>query len=262
MPDAPPLPSGDAEPPVEAAPAAEGPAPSAPAAPAAPAFKPSTFVLTFLFLLGIWMILDSSMRIEVAGAAVGFVFWPLIGFHGQYPLLTMAIAAAIEMLLTAIAYNWATDWVAAAKVQKWSAAFRKVQMAAFRSGKKDRLEALQPKQQELTRLSSEVSIAQLKGMAVTWFLVIAIYTWVYLFLVGWSGEHAGAAVTTVNLAGSTLNLTKDLVWIIPSWFVIFTFFTIPYSLLFRRILKDVTLRRRAERLPAPAAEPAAAGGAA
>ena len=70
------------------------------------------------------------------------------------------------------AFNWATDWFKAAKVQQWGAAFRKVQMAALRSGRKDRVDSLKPHQAKFTQLSSEVSIAQLKGMAITWFLVI------------------------------------------------------------------------------------------
>ncbi len=265
MSGAPPLASGEPSSPPEPAPAgaeAEAPEPAASTAPAGPppppAFKPSTFVLTFMFFLGLWMIFDEPTRIEVAGL-IGYIFWPLIGFAGMYPLLTMAIAAVLEMLATAIAYNWATDWVKAAKTAKWNAAFRKAQLAALKSGKKDRIEALQPHQQKLTMLSSEVSFAQLKGMAVTWFLVIAIYTWVYLYLEGWPGHHAASAVNSVVLSGSSLGLTHD-VWIIPIWFVIFTFYTVPFSLLFRRILKHTTLRRVAAELPEPGS--AAVGGAA
>src|SRR5580658_7532793 len=164
----PPLPSGAAptEPTLAVAdpePATEGETPEATTAkpPAGPSleFKPMTFFLTFLFLLGLIMIVDQPMRDAVAGGVVGVAFWPILGFSGQFPLATMCIAAAIEMLATALAYNWATDWVKAAKVQKWQAAFRKAQMAAMRSGKKDKIAALQPYQNKLTSLTTEVSMA-------------------------------------------------------------------------------------------------------
>lgn len=288
MPDDAPLPSGAdaaASPPADVTPAGETAeyeaakeaesAPAKPAGPPPPAFKFSTFILTFLFLMGLLMIFDASLRIQVAGSAFGIVLWPLLGFSGQYPMLTMCLAAVLEMLATAVAYNWATDWVKAAKVQKWSSAFRKVQMAAMRSGRKDRIEALQPHQQKLTQLSSDVSLAQLKGMAVTWFLVISVYTWVYVFLTGYCAAPVtagipsnctslvhGAAQTNVVISGAPIGLVHTY-WIIPLWFVLFTFYTVPFSLLFRRILKHLTLRRYAEELAAARpGEASATGGAA
>jgi uncharacterized membrane protein (DUF106 family) len=220
--------------------------PAKPARPPAPAFKLSTFLLTFLFILGLWMIFSPSTRTGVA-TTFGYGLAPLIGFGHSYLLGTMFLAAVIEMLLTAVAYNVTTDWVKAAKVQSWSAAFRKVQMAAVKSGKKDRVEALKPHQAELTKLSGEVSIAQLKGMAVTWFLVIAIYTWVGLFI-------ASAVNPVVSLGGAQVDLLAPLHPLpIPVWFLLFTLYTVPLSLVFRRLLKHYALQRyeRAHGLATP-----------
>ncbi|MCI4317493.1 MAG: TMCO1/EMC3 family protein, partial [Thermoplasmata archaeon] len=175
--------------------------------------------------------------------------------------------AALEMLLTALAYNWTTDWVKAARVQAWSSAFRKVQLAAMRSGKKDRIAALQTHQQELTKLSSEVSFAQLKGMAVTWFLVIAIYTWVGLYLLylrDYSVAHnISPGLNVVNLGGAHVDLLGGL-WQnapIPLWFALFSLYTVPLSLVFRRVLKHFSLSRHPAALPpSPASATGGAGG--
>ena len=242
-------------------------APAKPARPPAPTFKPSTMILTFLFLLGILMIFDTGTRNQVA-LAFGYALSPVIGFGGHYPLLTMFLAAVLEMLLTAIAYNYTTNWVNAAKVQKWSAAFRKVQMEALRSGKKDKLEALKVKQQELTKLTSEMSINQLKGMAVTWFLVIAIYTWVGLFVA--CGAHGSPGVpwtcaTTGNALGNVITVGGNSVslihmeWVVPLWFLIFSLYTIPSSLILRRYLKEYSLRKYGRTL-GPSGAPPAPGG--
>ncbi|MFZ0699214.1 MAG: EMC3/TMCO1 family protein [Thermoplasmata archaeon] len=224
-------------------PPAAAPAPTAASPPPrrGGGFRLSTFILVFLGLLGLWMVIDTSFRNSLAGAmgtgssTPGFLY-AAIGFNSQYLLLTMAIAGAVEMAITAIAYNFVTDWVKAAKVQKWSSAFRKVQMAAMRSGKKDRIDSLKPYQQKLTRMSSEVSIAQLKGMAVTWFLLILIYTWVGLVIVNAPNSY-------VNLGGSTIGLLNPVVGPIPYWFLIFSLYTVPLSFIFRRLLKDVWLAR-------------------
>jgi len=234
-------------------------APAKPARPPPPSFKPSTMILTFLFLLGILMIFDTGTRNQVA-VLFGYGLVPLIGFAGRSVLLTMFLAAVLEMLLTAVAYNYTTDWVKAARVAKWSAAFRKVQMEALRSGKKDKVEALKVHQQTLTKLTSEMSIAQLKGMAVTWFLVIAIYTWVGLFVacgaagspgVPWTCATTNSALGNVISVGGTSVSLLHHEWIVPLWFLIFSLYTIPSSLILRRYLKEYSLRKYARTLATP-----------
>ena len=210
-----------------------------PAPPPLPQFKFSTFLFTFLFILGIFMIFDTSTRNAVAGV-MGLALYPLIGFHYNYVLLTMFLAGFIEMALTAVAYNYTTDWVKTARTQHWSSAFRKVQMEAIRSGKKDRVEALKPHQAEITKLSSDLSISQLKGMAITWFLVIAIYTWVGLFLL--AAQNNGID-PIVNLGGLSVNIFKQTVGPIPDWIVLFSLYTFPLSYVLRRGLKHYSLRR-------------------
>lgn len=235
-----------------------------PARPPVPAFKVSTFLYVFTGLLGLWMLVDPSARNSIAGLlgtspSNSGPLYVAIGFSSNYLLLTMLLAGAVEMLVTSLAYNFTTDWVKAAKVQKWSAAFRKVQMEAIRSGKKDRIAALKPHQERLTRLSGQVSIAQFKGMAITYFLLILIYTWVGLVIL-----HANAVQQSVDLgAGSTINLLQNVGSLpIPYWFIIFSLYTVPFSLVFRRVLKHLWLRRYAAEHHLPPTPPAtgAAGG--
>jgi uncharacterized membrane protein (DUF106 family) len=248
--DAQPLPSADAEEPADgSAPLADDTAQPAPAParprPPPPEFKFSTFLYVFLGLLGLWMLIDVQAR-NAFGAGLGISptssgpLYLAIGFQSNYLLLTMALAGALEMLFTAIAYNFTTDWVKSARIQKWSAAFRKVQMEAIRSGKKDRIAALKPHQERLTRLTSEVSIAQFKGMAITYFLLILIYTWVGLVI-----SHATQAQQTLNLGGASIDLMGRVIASlpIPWWFLIFSVYTIPFSMAFRRVLKNLWLER-------------------
>ncbi len=241
------------------------PAPPRPRPPG-PTFSLTTFVYVFLGFLGIWMLIDTTARNSIAGllgtsAAHSGPLYAVIGFDSNYLFLTMALAGGIEMLVTALAYNFTTDWIKAAKVQKWSSAFRKVQMEAIRSGKKDRIAALRPHQERLTRLSGEVSIAQFKGMAITYFLLILIYTWVGLVI-----QDASTAQRTITFVGATIDLwARALPSIpIPWWFLIFSVYTIPFSMVFRRLLKHWWLRRYLEEHPPASGAPSsgAAGGAA
>ena len=246
------------------------PAPAPRPRPPAPVFSWKAFVYVFLGLLGFWMLLDLSARNAIAGS-LGTVpgatwfngtpgpLYDLIGFGSSYLFVTMALAGALEMLITSVAYNVTTDWIKAAKVQKWSSAFRKVQMEAIRSGKKDRIEALKPHQERLARLSGEVSIGQFKGMAITYFLLILIYTWVGLVI-----SHAPAAAQLIDLNGSKLYLTQRVIPAlpIPWWFLLFSVYTVPFSMVFRRFLKHWWLRRYLQEHPPGAPASGAAGGSA
>src|SRR5208282_5536159 len=98
---------------------------AAPARRPAPTFKFTTFLYVFLGLLGLWMLIDTSARNSIAGLlgtspGSSGPLYVAIGFSSDYLLLTMLLAGAVEMLVTSVAYNFTTDWVKAAKVQKWS----------------------------------------------------------------------------------------------------------------------------------------------
>jgi uncharacterized membrane protein (DUF106 family) len=160
-----------------------------------PQFKISTFILVFLFFMGFWMLIDQAARNQIA-QLLGLGLYPVFGFSGRYPLLTMFIIGLLQMTISAIAYNWTTDWVESAKVQQHAKALRPLQMSAMRSGKKQHMEAIKPHMNDLSSRQSKMMIGQLKAMAVTWFLLIAIYTWVGLFLVSGCPQPAIAPSAT------------------------------------------------------------------
>ncbi|HXY12079.1 MAG TPA: hypothetical protein VEJ85_01085, partial [Thermoplasmata archaeon] len=68
---------------------------------------------------------------------------------------------------------------------------------------------------------------------------ILIYTWVGLVIGGANSVQQTVALGT----GSTINLASPVVFGIPWWFLIFSLYTVPFSLVFRRFLKHVWLRR-------------------
>lgn len=158
------------------------------------------FVLFFMAFLGIYMLLDVSARNSVA-LTIGLLLSPAIGFGGNHLLVTMFCAAALEMGFSTLAYHFTIDWVESAKLQKHSAAIRPLWMQAVRSQKKDRIEALKPHMDQVNVMQSRVTINQLKGMVITWVLLIAIYTWVGLFIAAQcpaasiSSQYLGSAAT-------------------------------------------------------------------
>jgi uncharacterized membrane protein (DUF106 family) len=188
-----------------------GTTPSKPSAPEykPPQFKFSTFILVFLFFMGLWMLIDQAARNQIADL-LGLGLYPAFGFSGRLPLLTMFIIGLLQMTISAIAYNWTTDWVESAKVQQHAKALRPLQMSAMRSGKKQHMEAIKPHMNDLSSRQSKMMIGQLKAMAVTWFLLIAIYTWVGLFLVSGCPQPAISPSATSLASTNTFVLNATV----------------------------------------------------
>ena len=217
-------------------------------APQPPAFKLSTFILVFLFFMGLWMIIDPNARTQVA-TGLGALLYPAFGFDGHYPLLTMVLVALVQMTISAIAYNYTTNWVESAKVQHHAKAIRPLQMQAMKSGKKQHMEALKPHMSDLNARQSQMMMGQMKGMAVTWFLLIAMYTWVGIFLT------MSTTAKTVFMFGVQVDLTQQVA-IFPLWFLVFSLYTVPFNLFIRRLLKHQTLTSQLKIEPsAPATAP-------
>ena len=233
---------------VSAAPAPGGTRPPGrtPPAPVSPWKSLERFLLIFLGFMGIYMLFDTSARNAVA-ADIGSLLAPLLGFGGKHVLLTMFLTGVLQMAITAVAYHFTTDWVETARVQKHNQAIRPLYSQAIRSGKKDRVEALKPHMNELQMRQTKVTFSQLKGMVVTWVLIIAIYTWMGLFI-----SSLPVADQYVNLFGSHVSLLAPL-GPVPLWFLVFSLYTLPLNLLFRRYLKHVALSRHLQTLGAPAA---------
>lgn len=222
----------------------------APARPPPPPFKFSTFILVFLFFLGFWMIISPDARTQVA-IGIGSLLYPVFGFNGHFPLLTMFLIGVLQMTMSAIAYNFTTDWVESAKVQQHAKAIRPLQMAAMRSGKKQHQEALKPHMNDLNTRQTKMMIGQLKGMAVTWFLLIAIYTWVGIFL---NNINPSTHQVPISMFGIPVNILGSIGGFLPLWFLVFSLYTLPMNLLIRRFLKHQTLARHADRFgPSPGA---------
>ncbi|EQD73606.1 hypothetical protein B1B_03135 [mine drainage metagenome] len=242
------------EAPTKAAPPAPSPGGSRPPGrtlppPVSPWKSLERFLLIFMGFMGIYMLFDTSARNAVA-ADIGSLLSPVLGFDGKHVLLTMFLTGVLQMAITAVAYHFTTDWVETARVQKHNQAIRPLYSQAIRSGKKNRVEALKPHMNELQMRQTKVTFSQMKGMVVTWVLIIAIYTWMGLFI-----SSLPVPDQYVNMFGSHVSLLAPL-GPVPLWFLVFSLYTLPLNLLFRRYLKHVALTRHLQTLEAPVAAPA------
>ncbi|MCL4325415.1 MAG: EMC3/TMCO1 family protein [Candidatus Thermoplasmatota archaeon] len=192
-----------------------------------------TFIYIFLFLMAILIMLDASSRNGFVSMINQFLY-PVIGFNGRFVVISILILSMFFMFFITSIRNYHTDWVVMAKSQKWGTHLSKLQMKYMREGKKDKVSELKELQQKVAELNMKVMGSTLKYMSLTLFFIILFLSWI-AYLVSLPTTYARFAVPW-NFNSSLLT-----VYLFPTYIILYSIFTIPFSMLFYRLLKHVTL---------------------
>ena len=81
-------------------------------------------MLMLVMFLMIFVFSDPNISAIIVTYA-NAIFYPIIGFGGNYPLLTLFFAGVIVVLLSSLLTNFFTDWEKMAQSQEVGRAFQK-----------------------------------------------------------------------------------------------------------------------------------------
>jgi len=204
------------------------------------------FLMIFLFLLALYAIIDPAVGTAFAAFA-NVVLFPMFGFGGLLPVLTILLAGLLTTTIGSIIRDRYTNWVKMARTQKVMAAWRKQQMEAMRKGQQTRLSQLKEAQQGFMKDSMEVQTAPMKSMAWTMFMFIVIFTWLRLFVDFVLQDHGNQwiAVPWSN------HLFLNSVYLFPSWVLLYSLLALPFGQIVVRLLKYFHFRRRLQAMGVP-----------
>src|SRR5213593_5263769 len=182
------------------------------------------FLMIFLFLLALYAIIDPAVGTGFAAFA-NVVLFPMFGFGGTLPVLTILLAGLLTTTIGSIIRDHYTNWVKMARTQKVMGAWRKEQMEAMRKGQTTRLAKLKEAQQGFMKDTMEMQTTPLKSMAWTLFLFIVIFTWLRLFVDVVLNNHGNQwiAVPWSN------HVYLNSVYVLPSWVLLYSLLAIPFS---------------------------------
>jgi uncharacterized membrane protein (DUF106 family) len=197
------------------------------------------FIMIFLVILVVMMLFDPNLRMGFA-SAVGVVMEPLVGFGGAYPVWTLFCAGIIMTVFSGIVRHFFVDWVEMARVQSILKAFNKERLDALRSNNVAKQKALQAKQPEIMQLNMKNMKSQLKTMAVTMFVIIAVFTWIWLFIESLPNKTFSAPWA--------LDAQFTDAFILPYWIILYAGISIPIGQLAQRLLKHYSFKKRLQRL--------------
>jgi len=188
------------------------------------------------------MLVVMQFRMQI-GKGLNFVFEPLIGFGGSWPVVTLVIAGLIMITLSTLIRSYMTDFVAQARNQKISSEFNKEMRQARLENNLYKLKKLQEEQPKMMAKSMESSTQMMKVMPITMMVVIPIYAWVFYFLT----YVVAPEMTSIHLPFAEVNLL-DTLWVMPLWIVIYTMISLPIGQLENRVVRYFLLKKRLKKL--------------
>lgn len=189
-------------------------------------------LMVFMFLL-LFVFSDLTIRSTIAVSLDG-VFTPLIGFNGQYPLLTIFLAGIIVVFLSSFFTNLFTDWKAMGKAQETSKAFQKELTKARREGNTNRVNKLMKMQPQIMKMTTQSSGGMFKPMFFLFLFIAPIFMWLtyflgnlpyYFFTVPW---------------GQGVSLFDRAIGLMSNWFLLYLLFSMVVGQVIRQGLKYFT----------------------
>ncbi|MBU1941546.1 MAG: DUF106 domain-containing protein [Candidatus Thermoplasmatota archaeon] len=189
-------------------------------------------MFAMLFVFG-----DPNIR-NVIAVSLNAVFAPLIGFNGQYPLLTIFLAGIIVVFLSSFFTNLFTDWKAMGKAQETSRAFQKELSKARREGNTNRVNKLMKMQPQIMQMTTKSSGGMFKPMFFLFLFIAPIFMWLTYYL----GNLRYFYFTVPWAEG--VSLFGRAIGIMSNWFLLYLLFSMVVGQVIRQGLKYFTWTER------------------
>lgn len=202
--------------------------------------------MIFLGLLAIYALISPEVGEGFARVA-DFGLFPLIGFGGALPTVTILLAGILTTTISSLIRDHYTNWVKMARTQRVMGALRRDQMEAVRKGQATRIAKLKEVQQEYMKDAMEMQTTPIKSMAWTLFLFIVVFTWLRLFV---DVTLAGLGNQWIAVPWSD-HVFLNSVYVFPSWILLYSLLAIPFGQIVTRVLKYVRFMRRLAELGVP-----------
>jgi len=199
---------------------------------------------TFLMLMILFI---PSLRTSL-GYIAGLIFEPLFSFGYMYPLYTLLATGIVVTLINTWSRHYFTDWVKMARMQKKMSAFNKVYREALKKQDMNRLDKLKKLQTKYMAENMEIQGNTMKATMFTMFIVIAIFTWLWLFL------QTKVTYTLIAIPWSNQIELTMVQYLFPNWLLVYSALTMPLAWVVTYIFKFFEFRKKLEELPSEAVE--------
>ena len=189
-------------------------------------------ILMLLMFVMLFIFGDPGISAMIS-TSLNTVFYPLIGFGGTYPVLTLVLAGIIVVFLSSFFQNLFTDWKKMGESQEITKAFQKEMTAARKEGNTNRVNKLMKMQPDIMKRQTEASSGMMKPMFFLFLFIVPIFMWLRFFLGGLEYYYF-----TVPWSTSISFFDKPFLW--QAWLWLYLIFSMVVGQVIRQGLKWIS----------------------
>lgn len=189
------------------------------------------FLLTYLVLFLIMMFIAiPGIRISIA-RALDPLLYPIIGFGGSYPILTVSLAGLVMITLSSIFTNIFIDWKVQARAQEMAKHFQEELRKARAENDTEKIKKLMKLQPKILQAQSQSTGGLSKQMIFVLIFITPIFIWLMFFL-----QRIPYLYFSTPWADA-VSFTGRNFLIISNWFLFYLVFSTTVGQVIRQTLK-------------------------
>jgi len=197
-------------------------------------------VMLMAFMFAIFILFNPSIR-QSLGEIVGYGLEPLVGFNGEYPIVTLLLSGLVMTCFSITVRHFFIDHVGQARNQRMQAAFSKEMREARTSNNTYKLKKLMELQPQIMSASLKTTQSQFKLMPITMMVIIPIFAWLANFVYIGLGSTVFSVPWEFNSNFRNSNL-------LPNWVLLYSLMTLPFGQVLQRFLKMFSFSKRLKEL--------------
>jgi uncharacterized membrane protein (DUF106 family) len=175
------------------------------------------------------------------GNIAGIVLEPLIGFNGQYPVITILMAGIILVTFSSGVRHYFIDWIESAEKQFKMKDFNKKLRDANLAGNDAEVKRLRQKQLDMSKDQMNTMIDQMKPMMFTMIFLIATFAFIGTFIDGIPG--ATLSVPWSNNVDMKASLSTSTCCAFSNWMLVYMLISMSVAQVIQRVFKLYSFNR-------------------
>lgn len=191
-------------------------------------------MILFLFVIMItWVVFGNEGIRQWIEVTFNSVFYPIIGFNGNFPIITIVLAGTIVVFLSGFFQNLFADYKKMGEAQEITKAYQAEMRKATKEGNTNRLNKLRKMQPQIMKKQTEVQGNAMKPMLFLFIFIVPIFIWLRFFL-----SNLPYYYFTAPWAKNISFFDNSILW--QSWLWIYLIFSMIIGQILRGALKYIT----------------------
>ena len=203
-------------------------------APPAPGSISSQMLMMMMLFGTMFVMFIPSLR-DGVGEIAGIVLEPIIGFNGQYPVLTVLAAGIGLVTFSSAVRHYFIDWIDSAEKQFKMKDFNKKLRDARMSGNDVEIKRLTQKQLDMSKDQMTSMMDQMKPMMFTMIFLVGTFAFIGTFITGIPG--ATLSVPWSGNVDMNASISTSTCCAFSNWMLVYMLISMSVAQVIQRVFK-------------------------